>query len=190
MRIAIASSLLAYAATVAGLSVTSPVKGEKVDLSKPVTIRWQSVSTDPKTFSIYLVNQNVYPNVETLIASDVDTSTGHYTMKAQDGIDKEGYQINFISNENNGILAQSQQFTVSKSKSSGPVSSSSVCFCLFDFHVFSICLLISLEYCYSSLDCYFFDACFYFLIDSISHFFLDFCSQFHQCVYPYHLSFL
>lgn len=27
----------------AGLLVVSPVKGEKVDLSKPVTIKWQSV---------------------------------------------------------------------------------------------------------------------------------------------------
>ncbi|KAJ5825668.1 hypothetical protein N7474_002806 [Penicillium riverlandense] len=125
MRVAIASSLMAYAATVAGLFVTSPLKGEKVDLSKPVTIKWQSVSTDPGTFSIYLVNQNTYPNIETLIASNVDTSKGHYTMKAQDSIDKSGYQINFISHENDGILAQSQQFTVSKSKFSGAVSSSS-----------------------------------------------------------------
>jgi hypothetical protein len=60
MRVAIASSLVAYAATVAGMTldedtvwvapdiyagllVTYPSKGEKVDLSKPVTIEWQSV---------------------------------------------------------------------------------------------------------------------------------------------------
>lgn len=48
----------------------------------------QNPSTDPKTFSIYLVNQDTFPNVETLIASDVDTSKGHYTMKAQDGDDE------------------------------------------------------------------------------------------------------
>jgi hypothetical protein len=48
----------------------------------------QTPSTDPETFSIYLVNQNTYPNVETLIASNVDTSKGHYTMKAQDSIDE------------------------------------------------------------------------------------------------------
>lgn len=38
--------------------------------------------TDPDTFDLYLVNQAVNPSVSTLVASDVDTSKGSYTIKA------------------------------------------------------------------------------------------------------------
>jgi hypothetical protein len=38
--------------------------------------------TDPATFDLYLVNQAVYPSVSTLVASDVDTTKGSYTIKA------------------------------------------------------------------------------------------------------------
>jgi hypothetical protein len=38
--------------------------------------------TDPATFDLYLVNQAVNPSVSTLVASDIDTSTGSYTIKA------------------------------------------------------------------------------------------------------------
>lgn len=38
--------------------------------------------TDPATFDLYLVNQAVNPSVSTLVASDVDTGKGSYTIKA------------------------------------------------------------------------------------------------------------
>lgn len=40
--------------------------------------------TDPASFDLYLVNQAVNPSVSTLVASDVDTSKGSYTIKADD----------------------------------------------------------------------------------------------------------
>lgn len=46
-------------------------------------------STDAKTIDIYLVNNNVYPNVNTKIASGVDTSKGSYTFDLKGA--KAGY---------------------------------------------------------------------------------------------------
>ncbi|KAJ6128855.1 hypothetical protein N7471_010072 [Penicillium samsonianum] len=115
MRINIIS-LMALAATAAGLTVTSPRIGEKIDPDLPLTIKWQAVSTDPETFSIELVNQNVYPPTTTIVAEDIDSSKGSYTVKAKtftDVDDGKGYQINFLS-PTSGILAQSQQFRVTE----------------------------------------------------------------------------
>ncbi|KAJ5467264.1 hypothetical protein N7475_005016 [Penicillium sp. IBT 31633x] len=117
-------SLVAIAATAAGLVVTSPRIGERIDPDQPLTIKWQAVETDPDTFNIELVNQNVYPPTTEVVASDVDSSAGSYTVNAKSltGVDTgKGYQINFLS-PTNGILAQSQQFRVTEP---GALSSSS-----------------------------------------------------------------
>ncbi|OJJ30457.1 hypothetical protein ASPWEDRAFT_713709 [Aspergillus wentii DTO 134E9] len=120
MRFTLAS-IVAFVASAAAVSVTSPTKNEDVDLSNGVTIKWSSVSSDPSSFSIYLVNMNSYPNVDKLIADDVKTSDGSYTIDSLSGIDNgSGFQINLISKDpkNSGILAQSQQFNVESSSSS------------------------------------------------------------------------
>ena len=66
--------------------MTSPTKGEDIDLSDSFTVKWDSVSTDPSTFDLYLVNNAVYPTVEQKIASDVDTSKGSYTVSGLSGV--------------------------------------------------------------------------------------------------------
>ncbi|KAB8070317.1 Ser-Thr-rich glycosyl-phosphatidyl-inositol-anchored membrane family-domain-containing protein [Aspergillus leporis] len=113
MRLSYAVSLLPLAASVGALQVTSPKKGDDVDLSDSFTVKWDSVDTDPSSFDLYIVNNAVYPNVEQKIASDVDTTKGSYSVSGLSGLtDGKGYQINFLSNsaKNSGILAQSQQF--------------------------------------------------------------------------------
>jgi hypothetical protein len=62
------------------LQVTSPAKGSSLDLSKSNTIKWNSVNTDPSSFSIELVNMAVSPPVTIKVASDVKTSTGSFTV--------------------------------------------------------------------------------------------------------------
>ncbi|EAU33635.1 conserved hypothetical protein [Aspergillus terreus NIH2624] len=60
---------------------------------------------------------NGQPNVNKQIADGVKASEGHYKVDKLWGIPvAEGYQINIISNEerNTGILAQSQQFNVTR----------------------------------------------------------------------------
>ncbi|OQD83542.1 hypothetical protein PENANT_c016G10296 [Penicillium antarcticum] len=169
MRVNIVS-LVAFATAAAGLVVTSPRIGEKIDPDRPLTIKWQSVQTDPDTFTIELVNQNVYPPTTEVVAQDVDSSKGSYMVKAKSFTDVDvgkGYQINFLS-DSNGILAQSQQFGVTvpgalSSSSSGKETSTVLETSsgvdkrddLFDF-------------CF--LGCFF-----YFFDDLLSH----------QCVYPY-----
>ncbi|KAJ5835719.1 Cell wall beta-glucan synthesis [Penicillium robsamsonii] len=117
-------SFVALATTATALLVTYPRIGEKIDPDMPLTIKWQAVATDPDTFSIELVNQNVYPPTTEVVVEDIDSSKGSYTVKAKTftGVDDgKGYQINFIS-PTSGILAQSQQFRVTEP---GAIASSS-----------------------------------------------------------------
>ncbi|KAB8220205.1 Ser-Thr-rich glycosyl-phosphatidyl-inositol-anchored membrane family-domain-containing protein [Aspergillus novoparasiticus] len=128
MRLSYAVSLLPLAASVGALQVTSPKKGEDVDLSKSFTVKWDAVDTDPSSFDLYIVNNAVYPNVEQKIASDVDSSKGSYDVSGlSDLTNGKGYQINFLSNsaKNSGILAQSQQFNVEGSSESTSTTSAS-----------------------------------------------------------------
>ncbi|BAE58538.1 Ser-Thr-rich glycosyl-phosphatidyl-inositol-anchored membrane family-domain-containing protein [Aspergillus flavus] len=128
MRLSYAISLLPLAASVGALQVTSPKKGEDVDLSKSFTVKWDAVDTDPSSFDLYIVNNAVYPSVEQKIASDVDSSKGSYDVSGlSDLTNGKGYQINFLSNsaKNSGILAQSQQFNVEGSSESTSTASAS-----------------------------------------------------------------
>ncbi|KAB8246423.1 Ser-Thr-rich glycosyl-phosphatidyl-inositol-anchored membrane family-domain-containing protein [Aspergillus flavus] len=128
MRLSYAISLLPLAASVGALQVTSPKKGEDIDLSKSFTVKWDAVDTDPSSFDLYIVNNAVYPSVEQKIASDVDSSKGSYDVSGlSDLTNGKGYQINFLSNsaKNSGILAQSQQFNVEGSSESTSTASAS-----------------------------------------------------------------
>ncbi|CEL08691.1 hypothetical protein ASPCAL11836 [Aspergillus calidoustus] len=127
MRSTIVSSALLLAVTAGALQVTEPKKNVEIDPSSSFTVKWDSVSTDPSSFDLYLVNNAVYPPVDKKIATDVDTSDGSYTVDSISGLaDGPGYQINLFSNEehNTGILAQSQQFNVTGSDDSSSSSSS------------------------------------------------------------------
>ncbi|KAL2820142.1 Ser-Thr-rich glycosyl-phosphatidyl-inositol-anchored membrane family-domain-containing protein [Aspergillus cavernicola] len=127
MRLILVSYLLPLAVSVGALSITEPKKGDEITPGSSFTVKWDSVSTDPTSFDIYLVNNAVYPSVDEKIASDIDTSDGSYTV---DGISDlaagHGYQINLFSNSdlNTGILAQSQQFNVTDADSSSSTTSS------------------------------------------------------------------
>ncbi|OJJ64730.1 hypothetical protein ASPSYDRAFT_140063 [Aspergillus sydowii CBS 593.65] len=128
MRLTLVSSLLPLAVSVGALSVTEPKKGAEIDPSDSFTVKWDSVSTDPASFDIYLVNKAIYPSVEKKVASDVDTSDGSYTVDGLSGVtDGHGFQINLFSNEekNTGILAQSEQFNMTGDASSTSSTSSS-----------------------------------------------------------------
>ncbi|THC88341.1 hypothetical protein EYZ11_012211 [Aspergillus tanneri] len=109
-------SLIAFAVSAVALTLSSPKAQDKVDLSKPFTIKWKSVQSDPSKFTINLVNTNG-SSANKEIAKDITSSDGTYTVDKVWGIPKgSGYQLNFISNDkmNTGILAQSPQFEVTK----------------------------------------------------------------------------
>ncbi|KAF4211813.1 hypothetical protein CNMCM5878_002014 [Aspergillus fumigatiaffinis] len=125
MRFAL--TLTAFVGSVAALSITSPKKDQDVDLTEKTTVEWSSVSSDPSSFDIYLVKMNSYPPVNKLVAENVKTSDGSYTIDGVSVDSGSGYQVNFVSKDpqNSGILAQSQQFKVESSDSSTTTDSAS-----------------------------------------------------------------
>ncbi|OXV05919.1 hypothetical protein Egran_06315 [Elaphomyces granulatus] len=131
MQFAITGCLIALAASVAALQVNSPAIGAVLDLSKSNAVTWSTVNTDPSSFNIVLVNNHVNPSFKLAIASNVQSSSGSFTVSPQSGVSPgDGYQFNLESTDpkNTGILAQSQQFTVASSGSAtsgGSASSAS-----------------------------------------------------------------
>jgi hypothetical protein len=121
------ASVLAFASAALAITVTSPVKGAEWDLSKDNKITWDSVSTDPSTINIVLVNMAVNPSVSLTIANNIPVSQGSYDLKNLVNAPAPGdsYQINLENSVQQGILAQSQQFTVEKSSNSNSQSSAS-----------------------------------------------------------------
>ncbi|KAL2158135.1 hypothetical protein VTH06DRAFT_4703 [Thermothelomyces fergusii] len=116
MRVQIAA-LLALAAPLFAIEITSPSKDEVVDPAKGVTVEWKTVSTDPDRAHLVLVNMAGGHTPFTKDLGEVDLSRGSITVKVEDVPSDTGYQFNFQSNEpqNTGILAQSAQFEVSSS---------------------------------------------------------------------------
>ena len=116
-----ATILAALVASVSALQVTQPASQASIDVTKENTIEWTTVSTDPSTFSIYLVNENVNLSVSILLKDSVDSSAGSYKFGPLTGVTPGAdYQIDFdsTSSTNTGILAQSGQFNVVSSGSS------------------------------------------------------------------------
>lgn len=114
------ASILAFAAAALAITVTSPTKADQWDLSTDNKIEWGSVSTDPSTINIILVNMAVNPSVSLTIASNIPVSDGSYDLKNLDSAPTPGsaYQINLVNAHQGGILAQSQQFAITKSSNS------------------------------------------------------------------------
>lgn len=99
------------------LQVTSPTENAMWSFKKAHTITWTSVSTDPKSFSVVLVNNsaNCAPTGwSRVIKHNVRTARGHHKIGPLHSVKAcEGYQVNLVA-KNNGILAQSPQFKVVK----------------------------------------------------------------------------
>ncbi|BCS20687.1 GPI anchored serine-threonine rich family protein [Aspergillus puulaauensis] len=110
------SLLFAFAVSALALTITSPKEDEDVDFSKPYTVHWKSVTNDANKFTITLVNTNGH-NVNKDVGTDVDGSEGEYRIDAVSGVPLgDGYQLNIRSTarNNQGILAQSEKFNVTK----------------------------------------------------------------------------
>ena len=121
MQFSKASILAALVASVTALQITQPASQAAIDVSKKNTIQWTSVSTDPSSFAISLVNMAVNPSVSISLTNSVQTSAGSYTFGPLTGVTPgQDYQVNLISTTPNdeGILAQSGQFSVVSSGSS------------------------------------------------------------------------
>jgi len=125
------SASLLFVATALGLTVTTPVEGALWDATQNTqTVSWSSVSSDPSSFTISLVNMAVYPNTNDVLQQNVLTSSGSATVNAPSSgwPTGQGFQINLIQVNPTGtaILAQSQQFNITGNTTPFSSSSSSV----------------------------------------------------------------
>ncbi|KAK4098921.1 hypothetical protein N658DRAFT_509176 [Parathielavia hyrcaniae] len=123
-------ALLALAAPLYAISITSPSKNDVVDPAAGVTVEWTTVSSDPDTAHLFLVNMAAGNTPFSKDLGEVDLSAGSETVTVSGVPDGEGYQFNFqsVTTQNTGILAQSEQFEVEASaddESSSSRSSSS-----------------------------------------------------------------
>lgn len=126
MRFTLALSALAMAISVGAIEVTEPKEGADIVASSSVDVKWTYVNTDETSLDIYLTNNAVYPPLNKKLATDISTSDGSYTVNVGDIAAGHGYQISLKSDTDNntGILAQSNQFNVTESASSSTSSSS------------------------------------------------------------------
>ncbi|KAH6627394.1 Ser-Thr-rich glycosyl-phosphatidyl-inositol-anchored membrane family-domain-containing protein [Chaetomium tenue] len=113
------ATLLALAAPLYAIKITSPSKNDVVDPSKGVTVKWSTVNTDPSKAHLVLVNMASGHIPFSKDLGEVDLSTGSFKVSEKDVPSDEGFQFNFESTEtqNTGILAQSEQFEVKSSAS-------------------------------------------------------------------------
>ncbi|KAJ0426377.1 Ser-Thr-rich glycosyl-phosphatidyl-inositol-anchored membrane family-domain-containing protein [Aspergillus carlsbadensis] len=108
--------LVAFAVSALSLTITSPSANDKVDFSKPYTIKWTTVPSDPQNFTITLVNANGR-NVSKDLTTRAESDKNEYRVdRVWDIPVANNYQINFRSTarENQGILAQSHMFNVTR----------------------------------------------------------------------------
>ncbi|KAJ9143403.1 hypothetical protein NKR23_g6614 [Pleurostoma richardsiae] len=110
-------TLASLLAAVSALQITEPALNDKLDFSGTNTIEWTSVSSDPTSFEIVLLDNSATPPTQKTIADSVKTSDGKYSFTNFVTPVGTKYQINLVgsSKTNSGILAQSQQFEVTKS---------------------------------------------------------------------------
>lgn len=121
------ASVLAFAASTTAITLTSPAQNAILPISQAIPVAWTSVSTDPTSVSIVLVNNAISPGVNIPIASNIPTSQGSFTISPSlisAAHPAAGYQVNLVSTVNSGILAQTNQFSLVASGSSSVSSSS------------------------------------------------------------------
>ncbi|GJC84747.1 UPF0619 GPI-anchored membrane protein AFUA_3G00880 [Colletotrichum liriopes] len=117
------TSLLALAEAV---KVTKPAKGDDWEISSTNEITWETVDSDPTSFEIVIVNQSGYPPVSEKIAK-VNAADGKYELKDVKVAAGDAYRINLVSTQNSGILAQSDEFSLT---SDGKLRQQLFCLCL------------------------------------------------------------
>lgn len=102
------------ATSVTAIQIVSPSKGDKVSAASGIEVKWTTVSTDPATAHLFLVNMAGGHTPYSKDLGEVDLSTGSTVITEKDVPADNTWQVNFqsIEDHNTGILAQSEQFTI------------------------------------------------------------------------------
>ncbi|KAK1980212.1 Ser-Thr-rich glycosyl-phosphatidyl-inositol-anchored membrane family-domain-containing protein, partial [Colletotrichum cereale] len=110
-----ATALALAAPLVSAIEFTSPAVNSTVSKGSSQRLTWNSVDTDPSTFSILLVNFVNWPPSYTLLAQNIETSAGAASVEVPCSTDNSnGYQFNAINGTNVFVIyAQTPKFSVS-----------------------------------------------------------------------------
>ncbi|KAI9739131.1 MAG: hypothetical protein M1834_007344 [Cirrosporium novae-zelandiae] len=117
MRFAvIAASLLGLASA---YDVLTPTLNSTIAKGSSIDITWDTVDTDPSTFSIYIVNFATahWPPTVLSLAQNVPQNAGSQTVRIPCSLSSDyGWQINFINGTNTYVIyAQSDRFSLTGS---------------------------------------------------------------------------
>ncbi|EAA33536.1 anchored cell wall protein 3 [Neurospora crassa OR74A] len=106
-----------FASSALAIQITNPKKNDVVDPSSGVEVKWSTVSTDPKSAHLVLVNMASGHTPYTKDLGAVDLTKGSVIISEKDVPNDSDFQFNFQSVDplNQGILAQSEQFEVKNS---------------------------------------------------------------------------
>ena len=88
-------SLLALAAPlVSAIQFTSPEGNSTLSKGEKYTLTWDTVDTDPSTFSVFLVNFVNWPPSYTGLAYDIETASGQTEVTVPCSVDNSwGFQL-------------------------------------------------------------------------------------------------
>ncbi|KAK3994215.1 hypothetical protein QBC44DRAFT_48656 [Cladorrhinum sp. PSN332] len=109
------AALLA-ATSASAIKITYPTKGESLPISSGIKVKWTTVSTDPDSAHLFLINMAGGHTPFSRDFGEVDLSTGSIVISEKDVPADSTYQFNFqsVDENNTGILAQSEQFGIIK----------------------------------------------------------------------------
>ncbi len=111
----IAAALLAACAQ--AIQITAPTKNQTIDLAEGFEVKWDTVSSDPTSAHLFIVNMAGGGEPFSKDLGEVDLTKGGIKVTDDSVPNGEGYQFNLqsVTAHNTGILAQSQQFKVKSS---------------------------------------------------------------------------
>ncbi|KAI0787036.1 hypothetical protein BC629DRAFT_1514474 [Irpex lacteus] len=127
------AAVLALATSAFALQVTAPTNATGFSNDGQNTVSWTRVSTDPKNFTIVLVNKSVFPNTEQVLDALVDAGDNGGSIKVNPPStgwpsSGTGFQINLAASATqlDTLLAQSDDFSfhAPDGSSSGSASAS------------------------------------------------------------------
>lgn len=99
-----------------------------IDLSKPITITWETNATDPAIGRILLVKTSESPptSTVTVVANRVELADGSYTTRREFILSVESgenYHFEFEQPDADGTLAKSNEFTIEGGRDEAGTSS-------------------------------------------------------------------
>ncbi|KAK3935164.1 hypothetical protein QBC46DRAFT_398115 [Diplogelasinospora grovesii] len=127
MYTSILSAAALLAACAHAIQITAPTKNQVVGLSEGFQVSWSTVSSDPTSAHLFLVNMASGHTPYSKDLGEVDLTKGGIKV-TQTGVPADtGYQFNLqsVSTQNTGILAQSEQFEVKESSKPSDASDNS-----------------------------------------------------------------